>query len=1263
MSRALTRGMVLAAGLWLISGLPPAPALAGPARYDKETRSFRFTYTFADLPGGVGSVVGTPRKPTREQEDTVKGLVGRVSDVLSQVTNGRARIGQLDFVDDIKNSDLVISLVGKPASPGWATMRAIDGRPGQIVIYYQSLQGRIPQDIVNTAAHEICHYVFGLADEYNPGNFPGGCPRGTGPGCLMDNYNAGARGFLGRLCQPGDHNNQPTQRPSCRELVDKFFADRGVTEDAPGSTTSIANAEERPGSRPDPRVPVIESAIAQVRARRIEEMEKGRSSTASLRSFARQTLRDLIERFNRDNPNKIVLASAEARVLEAIVKAGEVVPLQRPASLDPRVFEQIRDEAERLGREVRDLRTPTSRQSRIRSGLTRFIAELVRLRQIDPRGFAPSDQRQLIDQLARDVSRDPAERGIDRLVGITDRTTRLQLSAAEDIIRILDALGEPGTRQRLEALRGVGEELRSQFGIVGRDSTQFGLRRTRIITPDPIVGPIPVLTQGGVFPYTTIRDRSTIEFSRLVSRSKIQLVAPAARGGAGGAQPLAARIELPFGQLQPEDPLSAEPARVDIQDVLADTIDQLERDRLENIVIVVPPGGLPNTIGEQIPIIRSRFGSALDSLRVDMVLVGAEDIETELRDAVVDSHGSVLTVTDIDEIGAIAQRLKNDQSSGSWVIVPQLGRFDIDQARLLAPAAAGGPAAASAPAPEDVEGWVGAMTAADQSQIVDAINTARALIDMVVNQHGQAALPRSLGEETSQAIRTLDALAESLNNLAQRTQAIRTEYKRVGESPNPEGYEALRGPNGLNARLLVAINQAKTELARARVLLQRARTSLGADDVARQLNRLALVVEGDPSVIRDKKIRDEFRKQLRERLVQSGHFKGDDGKVKEDAVDTYLNNLVCMLERAAKLGPNLSNLARVIRGYEHVLEASYVKSKDNLPIYKRVDRRDIETRRLQLELANVERTTGLASAARIVPGEHSVRLARFYAEGNADFELILGLSQELPALKGPDSARPRLRLLNDLGVPVADTEKVGFDEATSTLSLLVWRVSTPPLNPGWYTPVVTFEKEVFEQLEREQVNFTFSVGSNRPNIQLITGLAQGPDSSSSGTLNRADGPAVIEVQVSAGSSVLGAHIFGFAQAISKGFAPIEFRSVEFRDDGADANGLLPENPDFDARHCDRAANDGIYTAFIPLIKIDRETEFRVFVQADTTDGEARYIGLDDPNRHDAEATPSDRQSHPTDPDTRRVVRQSTDEAEGRAMRFQRATTVHFRARP
>ena len=63
----------LSAVLLSAFGLPSERAFAGPAHYDKDTKSFRIPYTFADLPGGVGSVVGrsaSPR-PTRRPRSRI----------------------------------------------------------------------------------------------------------------------------------------------------------------------------------------------------------------------------------------------------------------------------------------------------------------------------------------------------------------------------------------------------------------------------------------------------------------------------------------------------------------------------------------------------------------------------------------------------------------------------------------------------------------------------------------------------------------------------------------------------------------------------------------------------------------------------------------------------------------------------------------------------------------------------------------------------------------------------------------------------------------------------------------------------------------------------------------------------------------------------------------------------------------------------------------------------------------------------------------
>ncbi|MGP0065275.1 MAG: hypothetical protein ACLQGP_16945, partial [Isosphaeraceae bacterium] len=160
MSRALRIAIFLGAGLISAGVLIVGVSLGGPASYDKESKSFRFKYTFANLPAGVQSVVGAiDVKPSQDQEATVRGLVSLVSEVLNQVTQGRGKIGSADYVDDIKDADLVVSLVGAPSSPGWSTMKGSDGKPGQMVLYYQTLATTTKQDVVFTAAHEMCHYL------------------------------------------------------------------------------------------------------------------------------------------------------------------------------------------------------------------------------------------------------------------------------------------------------------------------------------------------------------------------------------------------------------------------------------------------------------------------------------------------------------------------------------------------------------------------------------------------------------------------------------------------------------------------------------------------------------------------------------------------------------------------------------------------------------------------------------------------------------------------------------------------------------------------------------------------------------------------------------------------------------------------------------------------------------------------------------------------------------------------------------------------
>ena len=182
------------------------------------------------------------------------------------------------------------------------------------------------------------------------------------------------------------------------------------------------------------------------------------------------------------------------------------------------------------------------------------------------------------------------------------------------------------------------------------------------------------MTQSGVLPYVLVRDRGFQDFSRLINRERIELVEPRFQTDLlSGGQPLTVRIERPFevAQFANDARIRAE-RNTNFQALLNDLFDQLQRDRLENIAVLVPPGGLPPGLEQSLNVLRAKLTEGAD-VRLDVVLVGPIEIPSTLRDLSTRSRGSVLTVTDLDEVGAIAQRLKNEQTSGSLLIIPQPG--------------------------------------------------------------------------------------------------------------------------------------------------------------------------------------------------------------------------------------------------------------------------------------------------------------------------------------------------------------------------------------------------------------------------------------------------------------------------------------------------------------------------------------------------------------------------------------------------------------
>ena len=104
--------------------------------------------------------------------------------------------------------------------------------------------------------------------------------------------------------------------------------------------------------------------------------------------------------------------------------------------------------------------------------------------------------------------------------------------------------------------------------------------------------------------------------------------------------------------------------------------DQVRRNRFDNIIVIVPPGGLPEDLGDQLESLRKRMALNPD-VRLDIVQTDTGNVPRRLRDLCARSRGSSLLAYDIDSFGAIGQRLRGEGISGSWVIAPEQGRIDL----------------------------------------------------------------------------------------------------------------------------------------------------------------------------------------------------------------------------------------------------------------------------------------------------------------------------------------------------------------------------------------------------------------------------------------------------------------------------------------------------------------------------------------------------------------------------------------------------------
>lgn len=382
MQRPLSRGVVLWASLLAASGPASRPAAAGPAKYDPETRSFRLTYTCANLPPGqIGSTrEATPAQPTAEQEATIRKWLADADPLLSRITSGRAG-GRPDFVKEIRDADIIFSLTGQPDSAAWAALAAIEGRPGHCVFYYQSLVILDGDDALLNIVHHYGHYLFGLADEYAPADFPGGCPLGPGPGCLMDNYNAAVRGWMGRLCDSTNHNSQPKQPDSCQEIVDRFFAARGDPAKVLRPEDEAAQVREEVFSR----------VTALMRQGGIESVSG--NSPPGLTDQALQIYRELATK----RALRLTAEELDKDAQQIVRSVWERLRQEERGRIDDQLLERLRDKAAELAaRYPRGTYAPATRQTLLRKDLQVLALESLV-------GTLTPAERRFLEKVVREV--------------------------------------------------------------------------------------------------------------------------------------------------------------------------------------------------------------------------------------------------------------------------------------------------------------------------------------------------------------------------------------------------------------------------------------------------------------------------------------------------------------------------------------------------------------------------------------------------------------------------------------------------------------------------------------------------------------------------------------------------------------------------------------------------------------------------------------------------------------------------------------------
>ncbi len=431
---------------------------------------------------------------------------------------------------------------------------------------------------------------------------------------------------------------------------------------------------------------LVRATIGKVReeaeARNKDRKQAPLTSVTALRSVARSFL---VSQLKQNSVG--LLTDKITDLVDGILKqATSIIRVEPPPRLKD-IVNNLIARAESRGASLREKSPKESDSSRRGKILKDLIAMLTGGGSTSGVGNAPTlesppttDERRFLEHIAMQAAvKTDEEKTNDELFEAAMAHIKLDRETANTVLDIAGEVGVVGIENRLAALGEVDADLR-KF-LPGRTaSTGFGRRRTIVIDPDPLDPRLDfVVTQSGIYRYAELRNKYADIFQKLLDRAKVELLTTELqkrrlqeRRASLGKPPLQRLREerlRRIAELTDRNVVRAQ-READLREVINELILSVRRNRLENIVFIAPPGGIPRQMAAQFETLRRQLMIQGD-VRLDIVLIGPIVVPPELRDIAVGTGGSIVTVTDIDEIGAVAQRLKNDQTSGSWIVLPQ----------------------------------------------------------------------------------------------------------------------------------------------------------------------------------------------------------------------------------------------------------------------------------------------------------------------------------------------------------------------------------------------------------------------------------------------------------------------------------------------------------------------------------------------------------------------------------------------------------------